>query len=68
MGEENKEPVDEFHKHELMDRASFITQILGLLDDHPAHTDATRKAHKAAVGAAYDLYQAAANERFLDAQ
>jgi hypothetical protein len=52
--------VDEFHKHELMDRAHFVNQILELLEDHPAHTAETKQAYEAAQTAVFKFYQVAA--------
>jgi hypothetical protein len=61
----NKKPkVDEFAKHELMDRAYYVLEILELIETHPAHDKATRKAHKKAVAGVYKLYAATANMRF----
>jgi hypothetical protein len=59
-------PVDEFSKHELMDRASFVLQIFEMLDSHPAQTEATSKAHDAAFEALHDFYLAAADECFKE--
>jgi hypothetical protein len=57
--------VDEFHRHELMDRSCFVMHILEMLEDHPAHTEATREKYKQAVQAMYTLYQEAASTAFL---
>jgi len=58
--------VDEFHKHELMDRACFLTEILDTLREHPAHTPKTQEAFDTAFNALHDFYQATATERFGD--
>jgi hypothetical protein len=61
-----KKPVapDEFHAHELMDRAAMVGEILDLLREHPAHTPATREAFESAASAVGRFYQVAAAERF----
>jgi hypothetical protein len=61
-------PPDEFHAHELMDRASMVSAILELLREHPAHTAATREAYEAAALAVGNLYQVAAAARFADSE
>ena len=56
--------VDEFHKHELMDRVCFLTEILDTLREHSAHTPKTRTAFDLAFTALHNLYLEAAAERF----
>jgi len=64
IGEDmSKEQVDEFHRHELMDRAYFVLEILQILEDHPAHTDATKEAMEKAGEALARLYNQCASER-----
>jgi thiamine biosynthesis lipoprotein ApbE len=62
--EPEESTLDDFHKHELMDRASFVLQILDILSEHRAHTQKTKEAFDKAMAAIYDLYQIAANECF----
>lgn len=60
--------VDEFGRHELMDRAFFVMEILTLLKDHPAHTAPTHAAFEAADAALAEFYVKAAEERFKDTE
>jgi len=65
---DDKVEIEEFSKHELMDRAFMVMEILGMLKDHPAHTGETRKAFNAADTAMAEFYARATDERFKDVE
>lgn len=59
--------VDEFHMHEVLDRAHMVTEIFyTLLSEHPAisRDKEMKKAYKKAEKALANLYQVAAEARF----
>lgn len=66
---DDKITVDEYHRHEVVDRAHTIQLMLHeLLDGHPAMTPALNEHFKVAAKAIFDLYQEAASDHLDTSQ